>query len=235
MSKFQGESEKLVKYLFQLARKNAPSIIFIDEVDSLVSARSDGENESARRVKTEFLVQMDGVGKSSGGVLVLGATNTPWELDPAIRRRFERRVYIPLPESRARQGIFKLNVGDTPNSLDEKDYKELGEKTEGFSGADISVLVRDALYEPVRACQMATHFKKVEDPTKKQPFFWEPCSPGDRNAVEMTLMQVPSEQLKPIDISKKMCLKALKTAKPTVGKEDLLRFEEWTKQYGQEG
>lgn len=204
-------------------------------MDSLVSARSDGENESARRVKTEFLVQMDGVGKGAGGILVLGATNTPWELDPAIRRRFEKRVYIPLPDARARQTIFKLNVGDTPNNLDEKDYKELGTKTEGFSGADVAVLVRDALYEPVRACQMATHFKKVPDPTAKQPFLWEPCSPGDRDAVEKTLMEVPSEQLKPIDITKKMFMKALKNAKPTVGKDDLTRMEEWTKQYGQEG
>jgi len=235
MSKFQGESEKLVKYLFELARKKAPSIIFIDEVDSLVSARSDGENESARRVKTEFLVQMDGVGKATGGVLVLGATNTPWELDPAIRRRFERRVYIPLPEARARQGIFKLNIGDTPNNLDEKDYKELGEKTEGFSGADIAVLIRDALYEPVRFCQTATHFKKVPNPKKEQDYLWSPCSPGDPDAEEKTLMDVPSALLKPIDITKKMVLKALKVAKPTVGKEDLQRFEEWTKQYGQEG
>jgi len=204
-------------------------------VDSLVSARGDGENESARRVKTEFLVQMDGVGKGQTGVLVLGATNTPWELDPAIRRRFEKRVYIPLPDTPARARIFKVSVGDTPNSLEEKDYKELAELTDGYSGADISVLVRDALYEPVRNCQMATHFKKVPDPSGKQQFLWEPCSSGDPKASEMNLMDIESELLKPIDITKKHFKKALKSAKPTVGKEDLARFEEWTKQFGQEG
>ncbi len=78
VSKYQGESERLVRNLFELARKNAPSIIFIDEVDSLCSARGEGENESARRIKTEFLVQMQGVGKGNEGVLVLGATNVPW-------------------------------------------------------------------------------------------------------------------------------------------------------------
>jgi len=131
--------------------------------------------------------------------------------------------------------FFKLNIGDTPNNLDEKDYKELGEKTDGFSGADIAVLIRDALYEPVRACQTATHFKKIPDSTGKQQFLWTPCSPGDSEAVEKTLMEVDSNLLKPIDITKKMVLKALKNAKPTVGKEDLQRFEEWTKQFGQEG
>lgn len=86
MSKYVGESEKLIKSLFELAREKQPSIIFIDEIDSLAGARSEGENDSSRRVKTEFMVQMQGVGNSSGGVLVLGATNLPWALDSAIRR-----------------------------------------------------------------------------------------------------------------------------------------------------
>ena len=88
MSKYVGESEKIVKCLFQMARKEKSSIIFIDEVDSMAGNRSDGENESSRRVKTEFLVQMEGVSNQENRLLVLGATNLPWELDPAIRRRF---------------------------------------------------------------------------------------------------------------------------------------------------
>lgn len=99
-----------MKHLFELARKNTPAIIFIDEIDSLCGSRSEGENESARRIKTEFLVQMQGVGKGNAGILVLGATNTPWELDPAIRRRFEKRVYIPLPEAPARKTMFKVHI-----------------------------------------------------------------------------------------------------------------------------
>jgi hypothetical protein len=82
VSKWQGESERLVKQMFEMARENKPAIIFIDEIDSLCTARSEGESESSRRIKTEFLVQMDGVGSQSGGLLVLGATNVPWELDP---------------------------------------------------------------------------------------------------------------------------------------------------------
>jgi len=87
ISKWLGESEKLVRNLFQLSRETKPSIIFVDEIDSLCSQRSDSESESARRIKTEFLVQMNGVGKDADGVLVLAATNMPWALDPAVRRR----------------------------------------------------------------------------------------------------------------------------------------------------
>merc|ERR1712183_445194 len=137
VSKWLGESEKLVKNLFEMARENEPSIIFIDEIDSLVSSRSDNESEAARRIKTEFLVQMQGVGVDNDGVLVLGATNIPWVLDSAIRRRFERRIYIPLPEAPARESLFRLHMGDTKNNLTGADFKSLGQMTERYSGADV--------------------------------------------------------------------------------------------------
>lgn len=111
VSKWQGQSERLVKALFELARKSSPCIIFVDEVDSLCGARSDTESESSRRIKTEFLVQMQGVGHDNQGLLVLGATNIPWMLDSAIRRRFERRIYIPLPDAYARSLMFRLHLG----------------------------------------------------------------------------------------------------------------------------
>merc|ERR1739838_879518 len=126
VSKYVGESEKLVKNLFEMARDRKPSIVFIDEIDSLVSSRSDNESEAARRIKTEFLVQMQGVGVDNDGVLVLGATNIPWVLDSAIRRRFERRIYIPLPEAPARESLFRLHLGDTKNTINQTDFKQLG-------------------------------------------------------------------------------------------------------------
>ncbi len=96
ISKYVGESEKMIKTLFTTAGKLKPTIIFIDEVDSMCGSRGEGENEASRRVKTEFLVQMQGVGNALDKVLVLGATNLPWALDPAIRRRF-KLWFIFLP------------------------------------------------------------------------------------------------------------------------------------------
>merc|ERR1712112_37528 len=200
VSKWLGESEKLVKNLFEMARDNKPSIIFIDEVDSLCGSRSDNESESARRIKTEFLVQMQGVGNDNDGILVLGATNIPWQLDAAIRRRFEKRIYIDLPEEHARADLFKLHMGNTPTNITEEEYRELGATSEGYSGADISIVVRDALMQPVRKVQTATHFMTVsgpsrEDPNKISHDLLTPCSPGTRGAVEMTWMDVPGDKL----------------------------------------
>eukprot|EP01083_Nonionella_stella_P080445 221103_1 len=235
VSKFLGESERLVRNLFEMARARAPAIIFIDEIDSLCGSRSDGENDSARRIKTEFLVQMQGVGKSNDSVLVLGATNTPWGLDPAIRRRFEKRIYIQLPESEARKVMFKIHVGDTPNNLKEEEFTRLGDNTDGFSGSDISVVVRDALYEPVRTMQSATHFKKIPNPDNPSDFFYQPCSPGDRGAEEHNLMDLPSEKVQPLDLQYSDFVRALQHGTASVGPEDIKRHIEWTADYGQEG
>ncbi|CAA9996407.1 unnamed protein product, partial [Nesidiocoris tenuis] len=200
VSKWLGESEKLVRNLFELARAHKPSIIFIDEIDSLCSSRSDNESESARRIKTEFLVQMQGVGNNNDGILVLGATNIPWVLDAAIRRRFEKRIYIPLPEEHARLIMFKLHLGNTFHELTEDDLKVLAKNTEGYSGADISIIVREALMRPVRKVQMATHFRRVRGPSRTDPNvivddLLTPCSPGSPGAIEMSWMDVPSDKL----------------------------------------
>jgi vacuolar protein-sorting-associated protein 4 len=144
-----------------MARENKPSIIFIDEVDALCGPRGEGESEASRRIKTELLVQMDGVGKDSKGVLILGATNIPWQLDAAIRRRFQRRVHISLPDLPSRVRMFEIAVGNTPCELKVTDYKSLGQLSEGYSGSDIAIAVQDALMQPVRKIQTATHYKKV--------------------------------------------------------------------------
>jgi len=241
VSKWLGESEKLVKNLFEMAREQKPSIIFIDEVDSLTSSRSDNESESARRIKTEFLVQMQGVGNDNDGVLVLGATNIPWVLDAAIRRRFEKRIYIDLPEANARTNMFKLNLGqDTAHSLTEENFRELGQRTEGYSGADVALVVRDALMQPVRKVQTATHFKKVSGPSREDPNkivhdLLEPCSPGERGAVEMTWVQVPGEKLKEPLVSFQDMLRSLATQRPTVNSEDLKKLEDFRNDFGQDG
>ncbi|XP_014209796.1 vacuolar protein sorting-associated protein 4B [Copidosoma floridanum] len=240
VSKWLGESEKLVKNLFELARQHKPSIIFIDEVDSLCSSRSDNESESARRIKTEFLVQMQGVGTDNDGILVLGATNIPWVLDSAIRRRFEKRIYIPLPEAPARTIMFKLHLGSTSHTLSEEDFKKLASATDGYSGADISIIVRDALMQPVRQVQTATHFKRVSGPSPKDHSvivddLLTPCSPGNPAAVEMNWMDVPGDKLFEPPVTMKDMLKSLSTTRPTVNEEDMSKLEKFKEDFGQEG
>ncbi|KAJ3031685.1 UNVERIFIED_CONTAM: Vacuolar protein sorting-associated protein 4 [Siphonaria sp. JEL0065] len=232
VSKWMGESERLVKQLFALAREAKPSIIFIDEVDSLCGARGEGESEASRRIKTEFLVQMQGVGNDMTGVLVLGATNIPWQLDPAIRRRFEKRIYIPLPDANARSTMFQLHTGSTPCKMDPNDFRSLGEHTEGFSGSDIGVIVRDALMEPVRKVQTATHFKPVIGPSREDPTvaktYLTPCSPGDAGAIEKSWIDVEPDELMEPDLTVKDFKKAVSTGKPSVNQEDVSKFTKWT-------
>lgn len=232
VSKWMGESERLVKQLFNLARENRPSIIFIDEIDALCGPRGEGESEASRRIKTELLVQMDGVGNDSKGVLILGATNIPWQLDAAIRRRFQRRVHISLPDQPARMRMFEIAVGTTPCELKADDYKTLGKLSEGYSGSDIAIAVQDALMQPVRKIQTATHYKKVEvDGMEKLT----PCSPGDAGAMEMNWVQVDTEQLLEPPLQVKDFIKAIKSSRPTVSGEDLKRSAEWTLEFGSEG
>jgi len=252
VSKWQGESERLVRNLFEMARESPGSkaIIFIDEVDSLCGSRSEGESDSARRIKTEFLVQMDGVGKEEGEVLVLGATNVPWELDAAIRRRFEKRVYIPLPEPEARSVMVKLHLGDTPSCLTEEDFEELGAICEGASGSDIKVLVKEALMQPLRTCQKAKQFMPQGESLvpcatypncSRCPLKLNSDPPGkDYNcnycgALRMSLWDVPPEKLKAPDLTINDFRAVLKHSFTSVSPEELERFTEWTNQFGQEG
>ena len=152
---------RLVKILFAMARENKPSVIFIDEIDALCGPRGEGESEASRRIKTEILVQMDGVGNDSKGILVLAATNIPWQLDAAIRRRFQRRVHIGLPEAAGRARMFKLAIGDTETSLQPQDFHTLATLSDGYSGSDITNVVQQALMRPIRKIMQATHFKQV--------------------------------------------------------------------------
>ena len=253
ISKWQGESEKLVRNLFEMARESEGSraIIFIDEVDSLCGSRSEGEADSTRRVKTEFLVQMDGVGKAEGSVLILGASNVPWDLDAAIRRRFEKRVYIPLPDPKARSYMFRMNTGDTPHNLTDADFEQLGQLSEGASGSDIEVIVKEALMEPLRRCQQAKQFL-VDDngmyvPCEKYPN----CSlctpklsidpPGmDYNCSEcgahrLTLWEVPPSKLEAPPVRFCDFENVMKHAFSTVSEEELARYREWTAMFGQDG
>lgn len=230
MSKYVGESEKLIKELFKLAQSKAPSIIFIDEIDSMCGNRSEGENESSRRVKTEFLVQMQGVGSKNDKVLVLGATNLPWALDPAVRRRFERRVLIPLPDKDARSYLLRNKLKGLDSKLKDSDFENIVEKTEGYSGADLEILCRDAAFEPLKLAQRTFKFKelKIEGKIRYSPV--EPSSTG--NFKQSSVYDLPEGSLVLPDLTGSDLEKALVRSKPSVSHSDLKQYDEWTKQYG---
>lgn len=228
VSKWMGESERLIKQLFKMARDRKPSIIFVDEIDSLCGARSEGENDTSRRVKTQFLVEMQGVGNNMDGVLVLGATNVPWELDQAMRRRFQKRIYISLPDPTARSGILKNRGSKTKNSLTEDDWVMLGNASEGYSGSDLSIVVNEALMMPVRRCQSATKFKRTPEGGLT------PTNPSDPEGQEMTLMQVPPAELVCPPVSMDDFMSAISRIRPSVCEDDITEHIKWTEEFGQE-
>jgi len=155
-----------VRALFQVAKLRAHSIILFDEIDSLLSSRGGGEHEATRRIKTEFLIQWSNLQKAAAGrdlndkdkekgdatrVLVLAATNLPWAIDEAARRRFVRRQYIPLPEGWVRKQQVQTLLSHQKHELSERDLDRLVRLTEGFSGSDITALAKDAAMGPLRS------------------------------------------------------------------------------------
>jgi len=207
-SKWIGEGEKMVRALFAVARHLAPAVIFVDEIDSLLSARkSDGEHESSRRMKTEFLVQMDGLGGGENDkLLLIGATNRPQELDDGARRRMPKQLYIPLPCAAARRDMIirTLSAGKgVAYNLNDSDLDIICEKTDGYSGSDMKHLIQEAARAPVRET-----FQKSKD------------IPGP----------VSPSTLRPIVLAD--IRRAAKQVRPSVTRADVEFHEEWNKHHG---
>eukprot|EP01041_Mallomonas_annulata_P004880 gene4880-9730_t len=229
-SKYRGESEKMVRILFEMARYYAPSTIFFDEIDSIAGSRGGAnEHEASRRVKTELMVQMDGVGGGSEAsedennenedgvtipktVIVLAATNTPWELDEALRRRLEKRIYIPLPDIEGRKALFDINMKEVQLGSD-VNLDELAEKSEGYSGADVANVCRDASMMSVR---------RIMEQARKQGL--------GREQMQAML----KEQKDALNTAVMMAdfLMALSKVNKSVSETDLGRYREWMEEFG---
>jgi ATP-dependent 26S proteasome regulatory subunit len=203
VSKWHGEGEKLVKALFAAANYLAPSVIFIDEIDSILTSRSSNEHEASRRLKTEFLVQLDGVTANlnpDNRVLVMGATNRPYELDDAILRRFVKRIYIPLPDAESRVGLIKNALSSQRTKLSGYDYEKIAQMTEGYSGSDLKAL-----------CQEASMVSIRELGSEK-------------------LLTISAEQVRPVNLND--FIQSVKRVKPSVSPESINELVKWNKLYG---
>ncbi|KZV26102.1 hypothetical protein F511_06028 [Dorcoceras hygrometricum] len=212
-SKWRGESERMVRCLFDLARAYAPSTIFIDEIDSLCNARgASGEHESSRRVKSELLVQVDGVNASSTNedgtrkiVMVLAATNFPWDIDEALRRRLEKRIYIPLPNFESRKALIHINLKTVEVAAD-VDIDEVARKTEGYSGDDLTNVCRDASLNGMR--------RKIAGKTRDE-------------IKNMSKDEISKDPVAMCDF-----LEAIAKVQPSVSAADIEKHEKWMSEFG---
>ena len=145
-----GNSERNLHALFEQARRNAPCVLFFDEVDALGASRGDMRQHAGRQLINQFLSEMDGVKSSNEGVLILAATNAPWHLDSAFRRpgRFDRILFVPPPDNAARAEILRLQCAGKP--LEDIDYEHVAKRAENFSGADLKALVDVAVEKKLR-------------------------------------------------------------------------------------
>ncbi|MFX1531765.1 MAG: AAA family ATPase [Promethearchaeota archaeon] len=205
LSKWLGESEKLISSLFKVARLRAPSLIFMDEIDSIATKRGEGtESGGERRVKTQLLSEIQGLKSTHDKpLLVLGATNRPWDIDNAMLSRFEKRVHVPLPDMKARAGIFKIHTEGVNTALNDEDYIELAVRSDGYSGRDIANVCREVIMLPVRELDMSG------------------------------LLESSDKEVNVRDINLKDFNKTLKKVKPMTTKALLKQYNDWAEEFGE--
>ncbi|MFW9880315.1 MAG: AAA family ATPase [Candidatus Thorarchaeota archaeon] len=205
LSKWLGESEKLISSLFKVARLKAPSLIFMDEIDSVATKRGEGtESGGERRVKTQLLSEIQGLKSTHDKpLLVLGATNRPWDIDNAMLSRFEKRVHVPLPDMKARAGIFKIHTEGVNTALNDEDYIELAVRSDGYSGRDIANVCREVIMLPVRELDMSG------------------------------LLESSDKEVTVRDITLKDFNKTLKKVKPMTNEAFIKQYNDWAEEFGE--
>ena len=212
LSKYFGESSKLVSALYSVAREKAPSIVFIDEFDALSLSRSDEVGEASRRMLSTLLAELDGFQdkKSDKLVLTLAATNTPWDLDQAVLSRFPRRIYVPLPDVKACVEILKIHLRGLNTS--KLNFEELAERCVErlYSGRDISNLCQEAVWVMIRS-ENPELYKLAELPfeeLKKRTLKIRPLETSDFD-------------------------EAFKKVKSPLTEKDIERYEKWAEEFGE--
>ncbi|NJD04606.1 MAG: AAA family ATPase, partial [Ruminiclostridium sp.] len=211
LSKYYGESSKIISALYNAARKNAPSIIFLDEFDSIGSIRNIEKSEASRRVLSTLLSEMDGLHnkKSSKNVLTIPATNTPWDLDIAVLSRFEIKIYVPLPDEQAVMDMIKLNIRKKGVDLD-VDLQKIAQicVLKLFSGRDVTTLCKEAIKNMVR---------ELNDWVKIR---------------SLSLEDIKKYQLEIRPLTKSDFRKSFAKIKGTITIRDVKKYEDWAEKNG---
>jgi vacuolar protein-sorting-associated protein 4 len=237
VSKYVGDSEKSIRDLFQKARaiiRDSPTkrcVLFFDEIDSIGRSRDGVEKDSERRILTELLKQMDGVGHDNTGIVVIAATNLPNILDSALRRRFEKRIFVPLPGLSARAQILAKHLGPpgVDHQLSASDVVQIAKKTKGYSGADLASLSNEILLRPVRMCLNATHFAKTWDGSLV------PCSKNVPSAIAVRMLDknFDAKSLWVPLATWADAQTAYEKSKPSVSARDVDGLVQFAKQFGE--
>ncbi|CAI8604397.1 unnamed protein product [Vicia faba] len=223
-AKWFGQSEKNVRALFSLAAKVAPTIIFIDEVDSLLGKRTMNENSVLRRIKNEFMTHWDGLlSKPDEKIIVLAATNMPFALDEAVIRRFQRRIMVGLPSAENREVILKTLVAK--DKLEDIDFKELSTMTKGYSGSDLKNLCMTAAYRPLKELMQQ---EKAKEMKKKKKEAETETSQVASNATEEDQVIV----LRPLNMEDMRDAKNKVTSSFAEEGSNMKKLEQWNDLYG---
>ena len=215
ISKYVGESSKLITSLYDSARKHAPSIVFIDELDSITMSRDDDQSEASRKVLASLLTELDGFQdkKSDKLILTLSATNTPWNLDDAVLSRFPKRIHIPLPDRKACQEIIKIQTKGL--DISKIDLERIGDECVNgrYSGRDLQNVCREAMKSMTQRVN-----KDIFDNIEKM--------------AELPFEELQKKTLRTGPLTMEDFIQAISRVKSPLTSDDIKRQNDWDKQFG---
>ena len=227
------DSERIVRSLFEKARTETPSVIFIHKIDSLTDQQP--ESDLIRRLKTEFLLQMDLLHTNTDSNLVIASTSAPWVIAPAIRRRFPRRLYIPLPDEHSRSQVITQNIDPSSSScsfLTPLQISKLSKLTDSYSIPQITQVIKSAFKFPIKRSEAGIYFKKTLEDNKEK---FKVCEENEPGSIKLKTSEVPAGCLLYDPVGFKDFCEALRGSRPLVTVNEMYKFREFTENFGFDG
>jgi vacuolar protein-sorting-associated protein 4 len=233
VDKYQGESEQRIRTAFQKAKSLENSVMLIDEIDSIAAQRSSDDSQSVRSMKAELWLQVDSM-MLNPSVVFVGATNHPWDLEPAVLRRFKKKVYIPLPTEEDRKAFLDQAIhrpGSVPSSVSSQDLDSIAKATEFYSGAELALLLETAKELAAREVMDATCF--CVDPVTGVHSIQ--VQSANQPLVRKSFNDIPLGKAAPNPLTVSHLRQAMMTQKAATTKDIIKRYDDWTSRFGQSG